>query len=179
MRKQAYTGIGVLLGLAFSLFFAAAVQAGGWAVVTLDTLAAEVHAGQTYTIGMMVRQHGVTPISADPFEGGALVVMVRAHNPESNQDIEWQARQVGETGHFVADISFASAGSWTWEVQPGRFEATQLGELTILPAITQADSRQTMSLLAIPWLWIVGLLALGGGVLLIRRRRAVRIPLSI
>ena len=47
--------LAVLLAL---LFVVPSALAGGWAVVTLDQLPAEVRQGQSLRLGFMVRQHG-------------------------------------------------------------------------------------------------------------------------
>jgi len=50
----------VIVGLVCALILgpSAPALAGGWAVVTLDTLPAAPRAGQTLSLGFMVRQHG-------------------------------------------------------------------------------------------------------------------------
>jgi hypothetical protein len=47
------------------LALAAPALAGGWAVVTLDSLPREVRAGQSFQLGFVVRQHGITPTNQD------------------------------------------------------------------------------------------------------------------
>ena len=51
----------VVLGLLL-LATATAVLAGGWAVVTLDSPPGEIHAGEPWTVGFTVLQHGQTPV---------------------------------------------------------------------------------------------------------------------
>lgn len=167
----------LLVGFVVSLVAAPTTFAGGWAVVTLDQLPSEMRAGQTFTLGMMVRQHGVTPISADPFGNGSLKVRISAQNLTSKETIEWSARQEGEVGHFVAEVTFPSAGSWTWAAQPGAFEATQLGSVTILPALAATETTQATTLPATPWIWLAGLLVVGGILMLLMSRRR-RIPVT-
>ena len=53
------------------------VLAGGWAVITLDQLPAQVIAGQPLTIGFMVRQHGHTPWVNDNVSVSAKQTRVR------------------------------------------------------------------------------------------------------
>ena len=44
---------------------AAPAAAGGWAVTTLDPLAAAPVAGEPFEVGFTIRQHGQTPITVD------------------------------------------------------------------------------------------------------------------
>jgi len=123
--------------MAFVLVPAAA--AGGWAIVTVDQLPGEVHAGEAISLGLMVRQHGVTPTNeVDPY--------VQAYSPESGESVRAYAVQEGEVGHFVVEIVFPAAGTWEWSVVPAPFEGTLFEPLNVQPAtLTQpaASSLQT------------------------------------
>ena len=118
----------------FALVAAMPASAGGWANVTLDRLPADLQAGQAITIGFMVRQHGVTPTNAvQPY--------LSARHLESGRTAYFPARQEGPVGHYVADVSFPTAGAWEWEAVPDPFPTpTKLGTLTVLPAAA-APSR--------------------------------------
>ena len=111
-----------------ALMGATPALAGGWANVTLDRLPTDLQAGQTATIGFMVRQHGVTPTNfVQPY--------LSARHLESGRTGYFPARQEGPVGHFVADVSFPVAGVWEWEAVPDPFPTpTKLGSLTVLPA---------------------------------------------
>src|ERR687888_351278 len=61
-RRSIFIGTVVVVAM---LALAAPALAGGWAVVTLDTLPREVHGGQSFQLGFMVRQHGKTPTNQD------------------------------------------------------------------------------------------------------------------
>ena len=54
---------GVPLAALAMLWMSSAALAGGFAVTTLDPLPQAFHAGQTYRIGYVIRQHGVTPFT--------------------------------------------------------------------------------------------------------------------
>ncbi|HEY4668072.1 MAG TPA: hypothetical protein VIH26_12290, partial [Anaerolineales bacterium] len=57
-----------LIALAIAFVLVPAAAAGGWAIATLDQLPGEVHAGETVSLGFMVRQHGKTPTNeVDPY----------------------------------------------------------------------------------------------------------------
>jgi len=162
----------IVLGLAFALVPAAA--AGGWAIATLDQLPGEVQAGESVSLGFMVRQHGKTPTNeVDPY--------VLAYNPESSESVRAYAVQEGEVGHFVVEIVFPAAGTWEWSIVPAPFEGTQLEPLSVLPAtLTQpaASPEQTVALGASDlrgWLrWSGIALLLGAGALAVLGRRGAR-----
>ncbi|HWQ15767.1 MAG TPA: hypothetical protein VNL77_23400 [Roseiflexaceae bacterium] len=126
-------GLACTLALAALLALVAPVSAGGWAVVTLDELPAEVRAGQTVTLGFMVRQHGQTPIDVHTFEGRYPVLS--ATNLETRETISFEARKEGPEGHYVVDVTFPAAGGWAWRIAPEPFGPTDLGTLTVLPAV--------------------------------------------
>ena len=111
-----------------ALMGATPALAGGWANVTLDRLPADFRAGQTVTLGFMVRQHGVTPTnSVRPY--------LTARHSETSDTVRFDARQEGPVGHYVADVTFPAAGAWEWEAVPAPFPTpTRLGTLTVLPA---------------------------------------------
>ena len=122
--------IATIVGLVSLLALVAATpaSAGGWANVTLDRLPTDLRAGQTVTIGFMVRQHGVTPTNAvQPY--------LAARHLDTGDTARFSARQEGPVGHFVADVAFPAAGTWAWEAIPAPFPTpTKLGTLTVLPA---------------------------------------------
>lgn len=122
------------LAVAALLALAAPAHAGGWAVVTLDTLPREVHAGQALHLGFMVRQHGRTPIDNDPFGNGLLKPYLAATNADTGKALQIDAKKEGSLGHFVVDVTFPSAGTWEWSITPPPFEGTTFAPLTVLPA---------------------------------------------
>lgn len=109
------------------LFVVPSALAGGWAVVTLDELPAQVRQGEVIRLGFMVRQHGQTPTNqVQPY--------LEAFNPETGETFRIEANQEGPVGHFVLELTFPSAGSWEWAVVPAPFAGTQLPALIVLPA---------------------------------------------
>jgi cytochrome c2 len=94
--------------LAGMLLLAAPALAGGWAVITLDELPGEIVAEQPFEIGFTVRQHGVTPLDD-------LTPIVSARQPGSS--LTEQAKAQGETGHYVATLTFPQGGEWEWSIQ--------------------------------------------------------------
>lgn len=124
--------LGLLVAL---LLMATPVLAGGWAVITVDSLPGEVRAGETLSIGFMLRQHGQTPTnSASP--------TLSAINLDTGERITADARQSGETGHYLVDVVFPSEGQWEWSLS-GFGPAVNYEPLTVLPATAMvADASQ-------------------------------------
>ncbi len=108
-----------------------AANAGGWAVTTFDDLPGQFVAGQTYTLGYTIRQHGITPIKAEStgiyLQSGEGIVASFPGAPD------------GALGHYVATVRFASAGTFTWFVTQRPFGDQQLGPLTIVASAGQAQ----------------------------------------
>ena len=115
------------------LALATPARAGGWALVTLDQLPVEPRAGQTLRLGFMVRQHGVTPIDG-AFGTEPMTPRLSASNVDTGESIRADARKGGPVGYFVVDVTFPSAGVWEWQITPEPFQATRLGQLTVLAA---------------------------------------------
>jgi len=133
--------------IAALLALAAPALAGGWAVVTLDTLPKEVHAGQPLHLGFVIRQHGKTLVNTDwdghPLkpvltarkktttsgsQGGNLVMVAAPSSSEGKgeETIRAEARQEGAKGHFVVDVTFPSDGTWEWEISAPPFAIQRL-----------------------------------------------------
>ena len=131
-RKQLFILV-ALLGL---LFVVPSALAGGWAVVTLDELPAEVGPGQSLRLGFMVRPHGQTATNQEkPY--------LEARKTETGEVFRVEGRQEGPVGHFVVEVTFPSAGSWEWAIVPAPFEGTTLPALQVLPAAVQPVGPDT------------------------------------
>ncbi len=172
-RFRSSIAIAILLTVTFTL----PVLAGGWAVITLDELPDGVVAGEPYTIGFIVRQHGVTPMKGlDPtitatFDKGTEFV-VRAE-PE------------GEPGHYVATLTFPKEGEWRWSIQA--FTMDQM--MPMLKVAAPAGGSVSLSVKSepvapsIPWRLIVRGLAIGGGLigiaLALRKRSRLAVALTV
>jgi len=163
-----------LIALAIALVLVPAAAAGGWAIATLDQLPGEVHAGETVSLGFMVRQHGKTPTNeVDPY--------VQGYNSESGESVRAYAVQEGEVGHFVVEIVFPAAGTWEWSIVPAPFEGTQLEPLSVQPAtLTQpaASPQQSVAFdannLRVLLRWSGIALLLGAGALAALGQRSSR-----
>jgi mono/diheme cytochrome c family protein len=104
-------------------------HAGGWAVVTVDSLPDYVEAGKVVTLTYMVRQHGVEPhrdltgrIEATSGRLTARGVVVAGQRP----------------GQYRASITLPSAGDWSITLRSGfpRADVT----IAALPAIAPGAS---------------------------------------
>jgi hypothetical protein len=106
-----------------------AVDAGGWAVTTLDTMAAPAP-GEPVDVGFTIRQHGVTPV---------VVADVRLMVTDTSGATEaFAARPDGTTGHYVAAVTFPVAGSYRWSVVQGWFGPQDLGSIDVQPLAAPA-----------------------------------------
>lgn len=131
---------GWTLAIVALLVIVTPAQAGGWAVVTLDALPRDVHAGQTLQLGFMVRQHGHTPNSnVEP--------TLDATNAAAGETLQIKATQHGPVGHFVVDVSFPSEGTWEWSITPAPFQGTTFAPLTMLPAAASTSQSDAVTLL--------------------------------
>jgi hypothetical protein len=109
MSKRVFRALAaalLLLGLTLT-----SAAAGGWATIVADTTnPPQPNAGQPFTFGFTVLQHGVTPagwVETPTFVGVETV---------SGTRIEAKASGQGADGHFVATVTLPKAGVWTWQV---------------------------------------------------------------
>lgn len=109
--------------------------AGGWAVTTLDPSDASPVAGATVAVGFTIRQHGVTPVAVDD-----VAVVVRTDGAGDGEGEEFAARPSGIVGHYVADVRFPAAGTYSWEVRQGWFGPQSLGTVTVERASAAATA---------------------------------------
>lgn len=122
----------VLLVLLTGLFtLAPAALAGGWAVVSLDELPADIHAGENVLIGFTVLQHGVRPVH-DLGNLPVEPVLVLTHKATA-QRVTVEALPTKKPGHFVADITFPMDGVWLWSIKPLPFGEQEFPPLTVQP----------------------------------------------
>jgi hypothetical protein len=126
-----------ILILAAMLLLVVPVMAGGWAVVTVDSLPKDVHAGDNIHLEFMVRQHGDKPVhSVDFMQGEPLVPYLLARHSDTGQTIQVEAQPAEEVGRFTLDVVFPSEGSWQWQITPHPLEGTiQFEPLTVLASL--------------------------------------------
>jgi hypothetical protein len=128
------------------LILAVPVLAGGWAVVTLETLPGEIRAGEPVPFAFVVRQHGERPVH---FLGGDLPVTpyLRAWNPATGEEIRVEAQRSKEVGRFQVEVTFPDSGTWHWEIVPQPFASQgRYPPVEVLPAAAnRADSLNSPS----------------------------------
>jgi hypothetical protein len=104
----------LLTGALLAAAVAAPTLAGGWASATLDDTGSGgsggTTAGEETQVGFTLKQHGVTPIN---WEQATFV----GQNPSTGETVRAQARPSGGPGHYVATVTFPSAGEWTWHLE--------------------------------------------------------------
>jgi hypothetical protein len=147
------------LALIASTLALSSAWAGGWAVVTLDSIPDGIRAGVPMQIGFMVRQHGATPVAG-------LTPVVEARSTEGGA-IRVEADDSGPAGHYTARLTLPSPGRWTWGIR-GFGDALQpMPALQVLPA---GDGKSAAGLALAPLLAAAGAAAVVGLFLLFRQR---------
>lgn len=169
--------ISLLLALLVSLAAAPAL-AGGWAVITLDELPSNVVAGEPFTIGFTVRQHGVTPMAG--------ITPTITANLSKDEQFSVFAKADDKVGHYTATLTFPKDGEWQWSIQAFTMDQ-KMPALTVMPAIAKVENppvvkTDTVPSTSIPSLWIISGLALVvgiiGGAVALRRRNRLAVALT-
>lgn len=156
-----FTRIRIALGLALllSLLVAVPAFAGGWAVIVLDELPANLVAGQPATIGFTVLQHGRSPM--DGLEPRIIA------NLYKEQEIVVHAEPDGEPGHYTASLTFPKEGEWRWFIEA--FTMRQLMPMLTVAALVGKNAEQPVAggesvpVAAVSLLTVVRLSAFGAG----------------
>jgi Cytochrome c len=124
--------ISIALALLLAMMLEIPVLAGGWAVITLDSLPTHAVAGESLLVGFTVRQHGRTPM-AD------LTPVITASL--SNSDIfVVNAKPEGEVGHYAATLIFPKEGTWSWSIQAFTMEQ-EMPELNVAASVIASASQ--------------------------------------
>src|SRR5918999_177331 len=96
---------GSVLALIALLALVLPAAAGGWASATIDSGPIDPTAGTPVDIGFTLKQHGQTPISWE-------MVTFTSTNAETGEQVSVEALPKGAVGHYVATVTFPSAGTW-------------------------------------------------------------------
>jgi hypothetical protein len=130
-------------------------HAGGWASMELGEPPSGLVAGKPWRVELIVKQHGITPLA------GLHPRIWIANGPVERVFL---ARATGRAGHYVAEVTFPSAGTWHARLFDGFTNATphRISELSVARPATAATSGGRF-----PWeqavmCAIVALLFLGG-----------------
>ena len=164
--------ISLVLALLLTLAIAVPVYAGGWAVITLDELPTGVIAGELFTVGFTVLQHGITPMTdLDP--------TILAVSPDGEKFIVL-AKPEGKPGH----LTFPTKGKWNWTIQAFTMEQKMPVLSVAAPSIASAPGikaepvkeSSTSLLLIVRWLALgLGLIGLA---LAFRRKSRLAVALT-
>src|SRR5215213_4607690 len=123
----------IALGFALLAFvFVVPAFAGGWAVISLDGLPVNAVAGEPFTVGFTILQHGRTPMTD-------LHPTITA-NLDKDQELVIYAESEGEPGHYMATVTLPKEGEWQWSIQAFTMDQP-MPTLSVAPASTIAASK--------------------------------------
>ena len=139
----------LLIAFASLCFLAApaTAHAGGWATVQLDRPLGAIEPGKPTRVGLIVKQHGITPLDdARP----SLVI-----DDGRGAVHTFQAHHAGRPGTYVATVTFPTAGTWKTRIFDGWTDATphRLAPIEVPRAaapVTAAAAERPVRLPAVP-----------------------------
>jgi hypothetical protein len=152
-----------------SLVLAATAFAGGWANAVMDTPPDDpAGPNEPVTLGFTLMQHGVTPVDW----GNPQILLT---NADTGEQITVAAHPDGAVGHWVAEVTLPSTGSWAYEVRHD-LEIAMIGAQPIsvggAAAATGAAIGTSPALLAAGgFLALLGVAVLTGVLLIVRQPR--------
>jgi mono/diheme cytochrome c family protein len=111
-----------ILALSIMFVLAAAAEAGGWAVITLNEFPEYAVAGKPLQLTFAVRQHGVTLLSG-------LQPSIRASGP-GGVTAQGTVKPSRAPGEYVSTLTLPAAGMWTITIVSGFLDNT-----STLPAL--------------------------------------------
>ena len=162
--------LSILGSTATIIAISATAWAGGWAMTTLDDTPGELVAGETYHIGYTILQHGRFPVSVDRTE-------VRVHGGPWKAGLHvFEGVADGPTGHYVAEVTVPTSGTYEWEVIQGGFGSQDLGTLEVAAALAEASQAGSVVEVLRVVLPLAALLT--AGYLVILRTGTRRAPLA-
>ncbi len=168
--------ISLVLALLLTLAIAVPVYAGGWAVITLDELPTGVIAGELFTVGFTVLQHGITPMTdLDP--------TILAVSPDGEKFIVL-AKPEGKPGHYAATLTFPTKGKWNWTIQAFTMEqkmpvlSVAAPSIASAPGIKAEPVKESSTSLSLIVRWLALGLGLIGLTLAFRRKSRLAVALT-
>jgi hypothetical protein len=144
----------IVLLLAFAATTGTA-YAGGWATVELDESPSGIVAGEPWRVELIVKQHGVTPMSD-------VTPSVRIDNGDGVVRT-FHARPTSRVGTYAVEVTYPVAGTWRTRIFDGFTDAYphRLPEMQV-PAGSAASGfpwHQTVAVAIVALLFLAGLLA--------------------
>lgn len=107
------------------------------AVTKFDSLPADWHAGQVYSLGYLIKMDGVEPYKADRTE-------IIANSLDGKTTLAFPGVGDARPGHYTAQVSFPAAGTYQWRVTQGSFFAPfDLGSINVLPPLASTLSSSS------------------------------------
>lgn len=155
--RRFVTGLVIAAGL--SVVGSPPAGAGGWAVTTLDPLAATPVAGEEVDVGFTIRQHGVRPVAVDDVS-----IVVTDTSGGTNSFV---AVPEGPVGHYVAAVTFPAGGAQRWHVEQGWFGPQDLGVVEVAPGTPPPTTAAAPDSRPWPALWRIVLPAVAVLLLLV------------
>ncbi|MEO3857085.1 hypothetical protein [Acrocarpospora sp. B8E8] len=109
--------------------------AGGWAVTELDPLPDRIEAGQAYTVGYWVLQHGTHPFEGSEKQLGETGLRL---TDEKGTVLTFTGSRLPEPAHYAVAVKIPQG---TWRVQgiQGFFMEHEVGTLTVPGTLTLAQ----------------------------------------
>ena len=137
MSQRSRVGIGLVTFAVLAILAAVPVAAGNYAEVEVTSgLDAPPTAGEGRELGLLLLQHGVTPVD----HGRVLVTAVLA---DTGETVTADAAPLGD-GAWTATITFPTGGDWQLRVTHSEFETPQP------MAVSVGDATSPLSALVIP-----------------------------
>lgn len=99
--------------------------AGNWAVTYLDPLPGTFRAGQPYTVGYWVLQHG------SHVTDGELGATALVFTPAQGEPAVFPGVALREPAHYATAIALPHDGTWRVSARQGRFADHEIGTLTL------------------------------------------------
>jgi hypothetical protein len=108
--------IALLAAVAFAALTGTA-HAGGWATVELGQMPSGLVAGEPWRVELIVKQHGIRPMEN---------VTPKVEISSGAGDVRtFRARPTKKVGHYVAEVTFPTAGEWKARLYDGFTDVIQ------------------------------------------------------
>jgi len=174
MKK--WTGLGLLI-MGVCCLLVSTVQAGGWAVLTLESWPENVVVGEPFQVHYALRQHGDNLISN--VEGKVTAVHI-----ETGESLAFQAQAAGEPGRYSVDLQLPTPGEWRWHIDAfSRFDMpllTVLSGTAVTPSATFTSTRLSETANVFTWLLgLTGAATMAVATVMFLRRRARFAPVLV
>lgn len=127
----------LVFGALCGLLLTRPALAGGWAVVTLETLPATVEPDREFAVGFWVRQHGQTPVSG-------LQPALEFSHTETGSRLTFAATAGERAGYYRAVVRLPLAGTWAWSIRTAFGEAP-MPPLTVGAAAAAPSARPILA----------------------------------